>query len=291
MVSGIGVNFRPIVKKFLTATAITWAAAVVTLLLYVGVIAYGLQLGPRGLFPAWMTMGSAQAAVVPWHTERAGAMAAGRLETIEYGRRLFNETPVYAPGYVKSRVSCSNCHLQGGTAPYASPVVGIVPSFPMFSKRAGRKITVEDRVQECMTRSENGDALPHDSKEMQALLAYIDWLSEPHRGQAAFVGRGLKTLPELKPDPLRGAAIYAGQCAGCHGVDGEGTRRPFPPLWGPHSFNDGAGMNGVDKMAAFVQVNMPHNRKGILTAQDAYDVAAFVHGQPRPAFNHSYDKF
>jgi cytochrome c len=39
-------------------------------------------------------------------------------------------------------------------------------------------------------------------------------------------------------------------------------------------------------MAAFVQHNMPQNRT--LSAQDAFDVAAFVHGMPRPRLNPAY---
>ena len=210
---------------------------------------------------------------------------------IEFGRLLFNETPVYGSAYVKSRVSCSNCHVEGGIAPYGLPVVGSAQSFPMYSKRAGRAITLEDRIQECMTRSENGKPLGSDSREMKALFAYIGWLSEPHRDQEVFVGRGLEVLPAMLPDSKHGAAIYAAQCAGCHGVDGEGKRRPFPPLWGPNSFNDGAGMNGIEKMAAFVHANMPQNRKGVLSAQDAFDVAAYIHAQPRPAFNREYDRY
>jgi thiosulfate dehydrogenase len=262
--------------------------AAATFVLYVGVIAFGARLGMEGL----ALSGRPVSKSTLWHVEplNVGGSAA-RLETIQFGSQLFNETPIYGSTYVKSRISCSNCHLQGGTAPYASPVVGIVPSFPMFSKRAGRKITLEDRVQECMTRSENGRPLPSDSHEMKALLAYINWLSEPHIGQKDFVGRGLEVLPSVRPDPSHGAAVYSSQCAGCHGVDGEGTRRPFPPLWGPNSFNDGAGMNGIEKMAAFVQYNMPHNRKGILSTQDAFDVAAYVHDRPRPAFNPAYDHF
>ncbi len=65
----------------------------------------------------------------------------------------------------------------------------------------------------------------------------------------------------------------------------------FPPLWGPNSFNDGAGMNGIPKMAAFVQHNMPQNRKGVLSAQDAWDVSAFVHAHARPVFNTAYKNF
>jgi thiosulfate dehydrogenase len=47
-------------------------------------------------------------------------------------------------------------------------------------------------------------------------------------------------------------------------------------------------MNGIPKMAAFVKQNMPQNRRGILSAQDAYDVSAYIHQQPRPAFNRQF---
>jgi thiosulfate dehydrogenase len=85
----------------------------------------------------------------------------------------------------------------------------------------------------------------------------------------------------LKTDPLHGADIYAAQCAGCHGSNGEGNPYLISPLWGDGSFNDGAGMYSIRKMAAFVQHNMPQNRMGILTPQEAYDVSAFIHNQPR----------
>ena len=60
-------------------------------------------------------------------------------------------------------------------------------------------------------------------------------------------------MPELKraADPVRGKAIYARTCAPCHQLDGQGVLRDRhllnfgyvnPPLWGPDSFNDGAGM-------------------------------------------------
>jgi thiosulfate dehydrogenase len=119
-----------------------------------------------------------------------------------------------------------DCHLQGGIAPYASPVVGISQNFPLYSKRAGPAITLEDRIQECIIRSENGKPLPHDSREMKALLAYLNWLSEPHRDQPTFVTnrdelgsgglcwQGLEVLPALRADPTHGAEVYSAQCAG-----------------------------------------------------------------------------
>jgi len=74
-------------------------------------------------------------------------------------------------------------------------------------------------------------------------------------------------------------------------VHGEGRAPLFPPLWGPDSFNSGAGMNSIKKMAPFVQHNMPQNRMGILSAQDAWDVSAYIHGKPRPALNAAYSRF
>jgi thiosulfate dehydrogenase len=256
-----------------------------TLAVYCAAIAFGVGLQRWG--PFWPE----RDVPVAWKMGSTSGLSAERRELVEYGRLLFDETPVYAAGKVRSRVSCSNCHLEGGIAAFAAPVVGSAQAFPQYSPRAGRPITLEDRVEECMTRSENGVPLTADGREMKAFVAYIDWISEPHAGQRKFVGRGLEKLPALVPDVGNGARVYVAQCAGCHGENGEGRRPQFPPLWGARAFNDGAGMNGVDKMAAFVQYNMPHNRKGILSAQEAYDVAAYLHAQPRPAFDKAYEQF
>jgi hypothetical protein len=49
-------------------------------------------------------------------------------------------------------------------------------------------------------------------------------------------------------------------------------------------------MNKPQKMAAFLFHNMPQNAPGTLTAQDAYDVAAYIHTKPRPKFNPAYKR-
>lgn len=214
------------------------------------------------------------------------AGAAG--DSIRLGELIFKETPLYAAKYTRSRISCSNCHLGGGTQRFASPMLGLPALFPMFNARAGHVISLEDRVQECFVRSENGTPLDYKGVEMKAVVDYINWLSRSSGKEAVDAGRGLVQLPDLKPDPDHGAAIYAFHCAGCHGENGQGKPPLFPPLWGPYSFNDGAGMHGIRKMASFVQHNMPQNRMGILSPQDAYDVSAFIHNQPRPSFNKEY---
>ena len=126
---------------------------------------------------------------------------------------------------------------------------------------------------------------------MTALVSYIEWLSTPDPSRQPFRGRGLIALPNLKPDPVHGSERYVAQCAGCHGGNGEGQRPLVLPVWGPDSFNDGAGMNGVRTMAAFVQHNMPQNRMGILSPQEAHDVSAFIKGQARAAFNQAYKAY
>ena len=73
----------------------------------------------------------------------------------------------------------------------------------------------------------------------------------------------------------------AGTASGC-------ARRPtgadgyvFPPLWGPDSFNDGAGMHRVLTAARFIKARMPLGDAD-LTDDQAFDVAAYINAQPRP---------
>jgi thiosulfate dehydrogenase len=115
-------------------------------------------------------------------------------------------------------------------------------------------------------------------------------------GGAPTEGRGSGSLPELTraADPARGREVYAETCAVCHGPDGAGRRvgkagdtegYAFPPLWGPDSYNDGAGMARLGVAASFVHSNMPNGttwRQPALSTEDAWDVAAFVNAQPRP---------
>lgn len=97
-------------------------------------------------------------------------------QLVRQGRVIFDETPRYAPSYTGAKIACGDCHINSGTEPYAAPIVDLAGLFPMYSKREGRVISLEDRIQECFTRSENGRALPPLSREMQALVAYINSL-------------------------------------------------------------------------------------------------------------------
>ena len=225
-----------------------------------------------------------------WTPPDAKKIAAGRSgESILLGMHIFTETPKYAAAYVGDQLSCGNCHLQGGTMSYAIALVGAPNWFPMFSERAKRDITLEERIQECVTRSENGTPLPHSGPEMTALISYFEWLSKQGSSGTAAPARGLAALPSLEGNAVRGATIYKEQCSTCHGDDGAGVPRILPALWGPDAYNDGAGMNQVKKMAAFVIRNMPQNNPGTLTPQQAYDVSAYVASKPHSPYNPAYD--
>ncbi|HEX4020496.1 MAG TPA: c-type cytochrome [Acidobacteriaceae bacterium] len=212
-------------------------------------------------------------------------------DSIRLGKQIFDETPKYASANVGNRVACSDCHIQSGKAAYAAPMVDVPGLFPMFNKRAGHVISLQERIQECFVRSENGSPPQKDSKEMKALMAYITWLSPDDEKGEIYPGQDFVKLPELAGNPKHGEAVYAQQCAGCHGSNGAGVPPILPPVWGTGSYNDGAGMNDPYKMAAFLFHNMPQNHPGTLSPQDAYDVAAFIHGKPRPKLNPAYKHY
>jgi thiosulfate dehydrogenase len=63
-------------------------------------------------------------------------------------------------------------------------------------------------------------------------------------------------------------------------------------LWGSNSYNTGAGLYRLSRFAGYVKNNMPnplnyHNP--VLSDEEAWDVAAFVNSQPRPAGDISKD--
>lgn len=240
-----------------------------------------------------------------WTVPEIGALpddASGRL--IRRGRDLITatyahvgpEVPDPAKRYAGNNLACGNCHLMAGTKKFGLPLFGLFGAFPMYSARSGDDVSIEDRLNACMTRSMNGRALPNDAPEMQALVAYIKFLSTGVPAGQRLPGMGAENMPELDraADPARGEPIYARSCAVCHAPDGRGVRRSLPttdlgymipPLWGPDSFNDGAGMARLITAANFIHFNMPHGTDYLnpqLTPEQAWDVAAYMVSQPRP---------
>lgn len=207
-------------------------------------------------------------------------------DAIRYGRAAIMDTKHVAGQYVRVDMSCQACHVDGGTKPRGGSFVGVYGRFPQWNKRAQRVIALQDRIAECFLYSMNGTAPAYNSKLMVAVVAYIAWLSRGTAiGSKQPAGDGfIEPLPIRSPDPLHGQAIYAQKCSVCHQSDGGGVAGAFPPLWGPKSFNDGAGMAHIDRMTGFVHYNMPQNAPGTLSLDEAYDVAAFVLQHSRPHF-------
>lgn len=206
-------------------------------------------------------------------------------DLIRYGRQLILQTRKYAGKYVNAGMECSACHVDAGTKAHGGSFLGIYAMFPQWNKRSHRFIALQDRLQECFIYSMNGYPPPPNSREIIAMTAYIAWLSRNAPVGTGFPNQGfVKLHASGPPDKAAGAKIYAAQCSACHGQNGAGNSvAGFPPLWGPKSFNDGAGMN--TKMASFVKANMPQDKPGSLSDQQAIDVAAYVLSHPRPAFN------
>lgn len=232
------------------------------------------------------TCGAADAAsnLSPFRPPTELQIPAGELgRTIRYGEQIVSETSVYAKGHVGNGLSCENCHLDIGRRANAAPFVGVYAAYPQYQARSAQVVTLEDRINDCFLRSMNGKPLKSDSHEMRALVSYMAWLSTGVPVGSRVVGHGLPKLEALSADRARGAKVYASNCAACHGLTGQG-QASFPPLWGPRSFNIGAGMARLDTLASFIEANMPLGRPGTLGHQQAYDVAAFVLGHPRPDF-------
>lgn len=205
---------------------------------------------------------------------------------IALGHDLLEHTRERLPKNVGARMNCSSCHLNAGTVARGASLAGAYARFPQWNVRAGRIIALQDRLAECFLYSMNGTPPAYSSREMVAMVAYIAWIS---RGTPTLAtpdpANGFK-LPEpaASPDASAGARIYAQKCATCHGASGAGIALSVPPLWGPDSFNDGAGMHRLGSMAGFVRYNMPLNAPGTLDEAQSYQVAAYVLSHARPAF-------
>ena len=205
-------------------------------------------------------------------------------EQIRLGYRIVVNTQEYGKPYVGNRLNCTNCHLDGGLNPNSVSFVGLASVYPEYRTRNAKVNTLADRINECFERSLNGRALPPDSSKLQAIVAYITWLSEGVPQGVTIPWRGLEHIVSRRAlDPANGKKIFANKCDFCHGSDGQGTMSG-PPVWGPQSYNIAAGMARVSVAAAFIKSNMPRTRGWTLSDDDAYDVASFINAQPRPDF-------
>ncbi len=211
-------------------------------------------------------------------------------QVIQYGHDLFTDTQQLRGRYVFNDMSCSSCHLGDGAQSFSAPVWPAAITLPDFRGKNQHVNSLEERIAGCFSYSMNGTPPDYGSDIMLALSAYHQWLATGvpmYPGQPIY-GRGFPapSRPDKSPDYARGQAGYEEHCAICHQSDGQGVssggKTVFPPLWGDHSFNWGAGIARVHTAAGFIQNNMPLGQPNSLTDQEAWDIAFYMNSQERP---------
>jgi len=209
---------------------------------------------------------------------------------IQLGEELVEKTVTHpmSKEFVGNQLNCTSCHLKNGTDPHAATFLGVATAYPAWAPREKRVITLEDRVLNCFMRSCNGVRPPLGSEVSVAITAYITWLStdQPVKMNAK-QSLGPLAIPTLKVDTMqanleRGKFLYSKRCASCHREDGQGEDGQ-PPVWGPNSYNDGAGLANNLKLASWLKVAMPLDETD-LTEQEALDLAAYLNSHERPRF-------
>lgn len=209
------------------------------------------------------------------------------LTKILYGYHLMLDTKTLVPDYAGNPITCNNCHFNAGNTLGGKnrgiSLVGVTAMYPRFSKRDNKSISLQDRLDNCFRRSLNGKPLPHDSLEMESIIAYLAWISHEVNDAPKLPWLGLTPLTSKHVgNALAGEKIYDQKCSLCHGAQGEGSPS-VPPLWGNNSYNDGAGMNNPVMLSSFIWYNMPFGQAA-LSQEEAIDVAAYLISRPRPHF-------
>ncbi len=215
-------------------------------------------------------------------------------DMVRYGRDLIINTAYYIGPegtkghYLGNKMNCGNCHLDAGTRPYGLNYFSAHARYPQYRGREDRILSLAERINNCIERPHNGNPLPLDSKEIEAMVCYMSWMA-----QGVPIGRHVPgddaielELPDRAADPVRGEQVFMQQCASCHGKDGEGqftydsVTYTYPPLWGRYGFEKGSSMHRIIKAAQFIKANMPYQiaywNKPVLTDEQALDVAAFI---------------
>ncbi len=222
-----------------------------------------------------------------------------------YGRDLVAHTVRYLgpKGSVEQNtngMNCQNCHLEAGTKAMGNNYAAVFSTYPKYRTRSGSVESVVKRISDCFERSLNGTPPDSNSREMRAMVAYMKWLGKGVPKGVTPKGTGLEKLAFLDraADPEKGKVIYEAKCQICHGTNGEGllihegNEYIYPPLWGEHSYNDGAGLFRISSFAGYVKNNMPLGatyQNPQLTDEEAWDLAAFVNSKPHPHREQSGD--
>ncbi len=241
-----------------------------------------------------------------WHAPDTSSISGNPDATlIRYGQKLISNTSYYlgpkgTVAQITNGMNCQNCHLQAGTKPFGNNYASVASTYPKFRARSGSIESIYKRVNDCIQRSLNGKAIDSNSKEMQAITAYIKWVGKDVPKKKVPYGSGIKELAYLDraADTIKGRFVYEQKCLVCHEKNGDGMKDPartgylYPPLWGEHSYTAGAGMMRISRLAGYAKFNMPYGTNypnSQLTDEEAWDVASYINSQPRPTHDISSD--
>jgi thiosulfate dehydrogenase len=226
-------------------------------------------------------------------------------DLIRYGKDLIANTSYYLGPkgkilQISNGMNCQNCHPDAGTKPFGNNFSAVASTYPKFRERSGSVENIYKRINDCIERSLNGKGLDTNGHEIHAMTAYIKWLGKDIPKGEKPKGAGLTELAFLDEaaNAAHGKIVYDLKCKTCHGENGEGKTNTdglsyqYPPLWGEHSYNNGAGLYRLSRFAGYVKSNMPQGatyNSSQLTDKESWDVAAFVNSQPRPSKDLSKD--
>lgn len=224
---------------------------------------------------------------------------------VHYGKELIAHTAKYLGpnGSVMQStngMNCQNCHLDAGTKAWGNNYGGVFSTYPKYRARSGSEEDIYKRINDCFERSLNGKALAIESKEMQAIKAYIEYIGKDVPKGEKPKGSGIYELAFLNrpANPTDGKTLYEAKCQSCHQSNGEGVlaadniEYTYSPLWGKNSYNVGAGLYRLSRFAGYIKYNMPQGasfQNIQLTDEDAWDIAAYVNSQARPSKDLSKD--
>ncbi|MBS1517534.1 MAG: hypothetical protein JSS91_05550 [Bacteroidetes bacterium] len=251
----------------------------------------------------------AKDSIVPWRVPELSAIPDNEEgKQIRLGMDIFNNTYKYigpevndvSKRFAGNDMVCQNCHFKGGTLKNVLGLVGVYSDYPELDPRSGKDISLSERINNCLKRSMNGNAMPDTCGEMNALITYLKWLSTYAPKGTKVEGQGLAKIELLNraADTAAGRIVFLNNCTTCHAENGGGVLRypgnvdvaadsmrgyKYPPVMGMNSYNDGAGMYRLLASASFIFAKMPYN-DAILTVDESYDVAAFINSAPRPKF-------
>ncbi len=219
-------------------------------------------------------------------------------DLIKYGKSLIVNTAYYfGPEGIISHsgngMNCQNCHLNAGTKLFGINFSLVAGSYPRYKDRSSSMESIEKKVEDCFERSMNGQTIDSNSREMKAFVSYLKWVGSNVAIGEKPIGAGVEELALMHraADASKGEIVYVNKCQVCHGKSGQGQSLPdsagnmYPPLWGPNSYNIGASIYRISKLAGFVKNNMPlgaTHQSPQLTDEEAWDVAAFVNTKYHP---------